>query len=127
MRDCHRLLKPDGALWISTPNVDSLGHARFGRYWRGLETPRHLVLFNEASLVHAFQKAGFDRVKRLESGPSILRFMTRDSYALSREHLPDAASPRVPLGLWISVLLREGMQHYFHPARREFLFMEARR
>ncbi|HET6277172.1 MAG TPA: class I SAM-dependent methyltransferase, partial [Candidatus Polarisedimenticolia bacterium] len=42
---CHRVLRPGGVLWIATPNVGSLGRARFGPAWRGLEPPRHLVLF----------------------------------------------------------------------------------
>ena len=50
LQACHRLLKPGGQLWLETPNIDSLGHRQYGRNWRGLEPPRHLVLFNPRSL-----------------------------------------------------------------------------
>jgi 2-polyprenyl-3-methyl-5-hydroxy-6-metoxy-1,4-benzoquinol methylase len=34
---CRRLLRLGGYLVLSTPNVRSLGHQRFGQSWRGLE------------------------------------------------------------------------------------------
>lgn len=59
----HRLLKPGGSLWIETPNIDSLGHAYFAESWRGLEPPRHLVLFNHDSLNSILYKVGFAKVE----------------------------------------------------------------
>jgi SAM-dependent methyltransferase len=56
---CHRLLKAKGRIWIETPNIDSIGHAIFQSHWRGLEPPRHLVLFTRSSLQLALKKAGF--------------------------------------------------------------------
>jgi len=66
LKMCHRMLKPGGALWISTPNVRSLGHGRFGKAWRGLEPPRHLVMFHGKALHDALKSAGFDRINRLQ-------------------------------------------------------------
>ena len=43
-------LKPGGRVWLQTPNVEGRGAARYGADWRGLEPPRHLVLFGERSL-----------------------------------------------------------------------------
>ncbi len=59
LRECHKLLKPGGWLWVETPNIDSLGSRRFGKNWRGLEPPRHLVLFTRSSLLRSFKAAGF--------------------------------------------------------------------
>jgi 2-polyprenyl-3-methyl-5-hydroxy-6-metoxy-1,4-benzoquinol methylase len=56
------LLKPNGRIYIDTPNIDAFGHKRFGRYWRGLESPRHLVLFNWVSLEGLLRDVGFSRV-----------------------------------------------------------------
>ena len=59
LKACHRLLKPGGQLWLETPNIDSFGHLQYGRNWRGLEPPRHLLLFNQRSLLTALLAAGF--------------------------------------------------------------------
>ena len=59
LRSCYRLLKPGGKIWIETPNIKSLGYSRFQENWRGLEPPRHLVLFNSESLCNALLDIGF--------------------------------------------------------------------
>jgi 2-polyprenyl-3-methyl-5-hydroxy-6-metoxy-1,4-benzoquinol methylase len=63
LRECYRILKPGGYLVMVTPNVRSLGHARFGRHWRGLEPPRHLHLFSESTLETIASKAGFQNIE----------------------------------------------------------------
>lgn len=60
LRLCHRVLRPSGLLWIATPNLDSLGLALFGPCWRGLEPPRHLVMFTFDALRAALRRAGFE-------------------------------------------------------------------
>lgn len=53
------LLEDGGRLVVATPNANSLGHAVFGRHWRGLEAPRHLSVFSPASLAQAVRRAGY--------------------------------------------------------------------
>lgn len=59
---CRRLLAPGGTLHLVTPNVDALGAERFGTHWRGLEAPRHLVLFDRRSLARLLGAHGFEEV-----------------------------------------------------------------
>ena len=59
LRSCYRLLKRDALIWIETPNLEALGHVRFGAHWRGLEPPRHLVLFTHSSLQQLLESIGF--------------------------------------------------------------------
>jgi 2-polyprenyl-3-methyl-5-hydroxy-6-metoxy-1,4-benzoquinol methylase len=59
LRTCREILRDDGVLWLATPNLASHGHARYGRAWRGLEPPRHLVLFTPSALTRALERAGF--------------------------------------------------------------------
>lgn len=55
----YSMLKPGGILWIDTPNLNGPGHERFGRHWRGLEPPRHLVLFHRQALINLAAEVGF--------------------------------------------------------------------
>jgi 2-polyprenyl-3-methyl-5-hydroxy-6-metoxy-1,4-benzoquinol methylase len=65
LRHCWRILQPGGYAWIETPNIDSVGYEVYGGHWRGLEPPRHLVLFSPASLRSCLERAGFERIRIL--------------------------------------------------------------
>jgi len=78
LRHCRRLLKPDGVLWLETPNLDSAGHEVFGADWRGLEPPRHLVLFRRRGLTLLLRAAGFSRIS-----PCAPRDMARVLFEIS--------------------------------------------
>ena len=57
--ECRQRLTPrTGRLMIATPNLRSLGHWWFRRYWRGLEVPRHLLLFSVSALQKCISRAG---------------------------------------------------------------------
>jgi 2-polyprenyl-3-methyl-5-hydroxy-6-metoxy-1,4-benzoquinol methylase len=80
LRECRRRLRPGtGTLVITTPNIKSLGHWWFKRYWRGLEVPRHLFLFSPAALSDCVIRAGLrlstirteTRLARMICNPSI--------------------------------------------------------
>jgi 2-polyprenyl-3-methyl-5-hydroxy-6-metoxy-1,4-benzoquinol methylase len=66
LRECFRILKPGGKLVILTPNTGSFGHKHFGSAWLNLDPPRHLMLFNKATLRKAAEQQGFI-VERLDS------------------------------------------------------------
>jgi rhamnosyltransferase len=44
LRACDALLAPGGKLCIVSPNARGLGRLLFGRWWFGLEQPRHLAI-----------------------------------------------------------------------------------
>jgi SAM-dependent methyltransferase len=50
LREIRRILKLDGVLVIRVPNANSWDAALFGRYWAGLEPPRHLYVFTPNTL-----------------------------------------------------------------------------
>ena len=58
LKECRRILRPDGKLVIITPNVASWGHTWFRSNWLALDPPRHLHLFNATSLRRAAKDAG---------------------------------------------------------------------
>ncbi len=65
LRRLRGWLRPGGRIWLQTPNLASRGAARYGVAWRGLEPPRHLVLFDAGSLCAALEAAGFERPRLL--------------------------------------------------------------
>ncbi len=67
LKECQRLLTPGGTLVVITPNAASFGHRMFGADWRGLEPPRHLVVFTPKSLQLAFGLAGLKTGRTLFS------------------------------------------------------------
>ncbi|MFI5166675.1 MAG: class I SAM-dependent methyltransferase [Thermoanaerobaculales bacterium] len=63
LAECWRLVKPTGHLVCVTPNVEGLGHWLFRHRWRGLEPPRHQVLFCIRTLGVVATRAGIDRCR----------------------------------------------------------------
>lgn len=59
---CFAKLRSGGVVWVATPNIQGFGFRRFGRYWRGLEAPRHLVLFHQEALNTLLTRVGFSAV-----------------------------------------------------------------
>jgi 2-polyprenyl-3-methyl-5-hydroxy-6-metoxy-1,4-benzoquinol methylase len=57
--EVRRILKPGGRLVITTPNAESLGHEVFGRFWFGLDSPRHLQIFSPKTLSRLAANASF--------------------------------------------------------------------
>lgn len=53
-------LKPGGVLWLATPHADSEVLHHFGACWRGLEAPRHLLLYSVPALIGCLEAAGFE-------------------------------------------------------------------
>ncbi len=62
------LLKPGGRIWIQVPNISAISLQRFGANSRLLEAPRHLVMFDSASLTNLLRDLGFDNVRLLDPG-----------------------------------------------------------
>ncbi|HLC92865.1 MAG TPA: class I SAM-dependent methyltransferase [archaeon] len=64
IRYSARLLKKDGVLFISVPNIESAGFAVFSGNWFHLDVPRHIYHFSPASLSLLLGKNGF-KVKEI--------------------------------------------------------------
>ena len=62
LRYIHRLLKKNGWLFFSIPNVDSLNLKIFKKYWSGWDLPRHLHIFPRNTLYEILNQLGFSVV-----------------------------------------------------------------
>ena len=58
LKMCKKLLSQNGRIILLTPNASSFGHNLCGRYWRGLEVPRHLFVFTQNALNACASRAG---------------------------------------------------------------------
>lgn len=124
LKICYALLKPGGQLWLETPNIHSLGHARFQNNWFDLDPPRHLVLFNRHSLSQAFISAGFSVPHdRARPCPCVGRF--KKSYAMEhgQSGLQALETPKVLQ--WQATIT--AYVEVFLPSRREFLTVAVRK
>lgn len=123
LRQLHALLKPGGMLWLETPNLASLGSRRFGSDWRGLEPPRHLVLFNPSSLRQALATAGFHSLRQRWRGLSLFDvFASSEAMALGSTSIGVSCRGRSPL----RGVVAEACE-MLRPERREFLTFLARK
>lgn len=62
LAECHNKLRKGGILWVETPNANASGLRVFGKNWRGLEPPRHLLLYSKASLINVLIRAQFSSI-----------------------------------------------------------------
>lgn len=88
----QRLLKPGGIVYIDTPNIQSKGAQLFGKNWRGIETPRHLVLFNPVSLSGLLSTTGFRYIK-IERRTAVWQGTYLSSLRMAAGHSPYGSEP----------------------------------
>jgi SAM-dependent methyltransferase len=62
MQQLHRLLKPNGTMFIAVPNSNSWDAKHYKEFWDGYDVPRHLYHFNQKSFALLMQKHGFSVV-----------------------------------------------------------------
>jgi 2-polyprenyl-3-methyl-5-hydroxy-6-metoxy-1,4-benzoquinol methylase len=62
LKTAHRLLKANGWLVFSIPNVDGLEARLFGTSWIGWDLPRHLFIFPLETVGDILAEVGFDYV-----------------------------------------------------------------
>ena len=118
----NRLLKPGGMLWLETPNIHSLGHRLYGRDWRGLESPRHLMLLNPSSLRVALSLGGFIDIEQRWHAMQAFGII-RASEVIRRDRVGRPAEAKCRRLLEAMVELAEIVL----PGRREFLTVTARK
>jgi SAM-dependent methyltransferase len=90
LRRIRELLRPGGILVVRVPNLDAWDARLFGRYWAGLDQPRHIFVPDTASLAQMLDRAGFIEVERrcLSGSYGVLvlnwRFWLRERIANTR-------------------------------------------
>ena len=96
LRECARVLRPGGALYVIVPNVESLACRVLGAEARTFDGRNHLGYFSPATLADALGRAGFQLLQtttRIGSlGPVLAYIAGRKPYG-DEEH---------PLSTWLA-------------------------
>jgi 2-polyprenyl-3-methyl-5-hydroxy-6-metoxy-1,4-benzoquinol methylase len=59
LAEVSRILKPDGAVILQVPNIDSWQFKAFGAKWYGLDIPRHVIDYSRNSILNLLAASGF--------------------------------------------------------------------
>lgn len=74
VRKFHTLLRAGGALYLTTPNFNSISRKTLGSRWSAICWPDHLSYYTPATLDFLLRNAGFQRKQLLTTGVSLERF-----------------------------------------------------
>lgn len=77
-------LSDGGVLLLETPNIDSWPARLFGPRWMGLDAPRHMVIFNQGSLLACLKRCGFKAIRLVTYSPSTMEWSESLRYMLNR-------------------------------------------
>jgi len=97
LRRAFELLRPGGWLYVETPNIESAPASLCGRYWFGIDSPRHLWLFGPSTLQRCLEAAGFN-LDRIWSFV-VIRLCSWESTYRREEHVGRTLRWRPSIGL----------------------------
>jgi SAM-dependent methyltransferase len=92
LRACGALLTPAGRICVIAPNAQALGRLVFGRWWFGLEQPRHLAIPTKQSLERLASRLP---LRVVEAGTTAANAAVLLGGSLARP-----IEARVPAGRW---------------------------
>jgi 2-polyprenyl-3-methyl-5-hydroxy-6-metoxy-1,4-benzoquinol methylase len=122
VRSMHRIIRPGGRLWLETPNINSAGHALFGKAWRGIESPRHIAILSYQALNSILTTAGFAITHRTKWNIQHIRGVFSASEAIRAARDPRATrTPLLPNWRLVKGLCLEALLVH----RREFMCLRA--
>ena len=104
LAEIYRVLKPDGELVITVPNFNSLASRVFGRYWGGIDLPRHFFYYNVPSVRAALKKHGF-RIKEKHFSDTFRGFASGLSCLLTNDIRSSLEKYFLPFGIGLDLLL----------------------
>lgn len=89
LRYLSSISKPSTELVIEVPNFDSVSRKKYGTYWSGWHTPRHISLFSPSNISFLLQKTGWKAKKIYSHGtlnPYLLFWMSEMEKKGTRWH-----------------------------------------
>lgn len=98
LREIHRILKDDGILLIRVPNLASWDARLFGRYWAGLDAPRHLYIYTPQTLTQLLRQNGFCVREHRGASSAYIYFVLSVQFRLNG-HMVAPRAKRLLLGI----------------------------
>jgi 2-polyprenyl-3-methyl-5-hydroxy-6-metoxy-1,4-benzoquinol methylase len=59
LKEISRILRPEGAVVLQVPNIESWQFKMFGAKWYGLDIPRHVIDYSKKSMLKLLNDSGF--------------------------------------------------------------------
>lgn len=119
----RELLRDGGLLYIDTPNIDAVGHELYGRYWQGLDAPRHLCVLSRRALIQVLKTSGMTNIS-FQTRANVLLEIGRKSARMSLGLSPYDEHANRPLKLpsrW------QRLRSRLSPDRSEFSTLTCRK
>jgi SAM-dependent methyltransferase len=90
LAEASRILKPDGALIVQVPNIDSWQFRAFGPRWYGLDIPRHVIDYSQQAMLRLLDASGFAarRIKHFnlrDNAPALVSSLLPSLDPISRQ------------------------------------------
>jgi SAM-dependent methyltransferase len=104
LRSAHRLVKPDGQVWISCPNSQSWLRPVFRQWWINWHVPFHITQFSSSTLRHLLEDCGFRQVRIRQITPALWAASSIIALLFARKGRP-TRQLRNPLLIFPLVLL----------------------
>ena len=115
LRTAKKILRPDGIIVFSIPNLYSFDRFLFRSYWIGWDPPRHFTLFTEKTLTILLDEVGFQLLdSHCITGGKGTFFLNLDLIIQHKPHIGwlKHLYPSINLLLWpyrqISYMLKRG-------------------
>lgn len=124
LKRAYELLKPLGQLYIETPNINARGHRQFREHWRGIEIPRHLVMFNRTSIMNLLYEIGFSEVR------PIFRHSIYASLASASRAIENNIDPYAGRSIKLTDFMNElrfDLSSFFNKESSEFITLYAKK
>lgn len=71
-----RIVRPGGAVYLTTPNFNSISRLLLKEKWNVLSYPEHLCYYTPRTIQHLFSRHGFRKMKTETTGISISRIQS---------------------------------------------------
>lgn len=111
LEESRRMLRIGGTLVVVTPNVKARCHKQHGAYWRGLEPPRHLVLFTAESLGALAESAGLRHVRVTTTARAVALSEIASTKMRDDGHYQEGKWPGLPI--WVRAQVKQCLESLY--------------